>query len=87
MFKKFMLYVGPMKNSNELAFYDEVKLNKCFLVYKQFYRKCSSYVKNMLTCSEGMQIRLSGRYNQRNTVWSPAVESYKEEGSPGTVIS
>ena len=60
--------VSLFKRLNWLAFHDEVKLNKCVLVYKRFHGNCPLYIKDMLTSNADIQTRSSGRYSQRNLV-------------------
>ncbi len=60
--------VSLFKRLNWLAFHDEVKFNKCVLVYKRFHGNCPLYIKDMLTSNADIPTRSLGRYSQRNLV-------------------
>ena len=60
--------VELFKQLNWLTFCDEVKLNKCIIVYKRFKGNYPPYILDILKCNADFQTRPSGRFSQRNLV-------------------
>ena len=60
--------VELFKQLNWLTFCDEVKLNKCTIVYKRFKGKCPPNILDIFKCNADFQTRRSGRFSQRNLV-------------------
>ena len=56
------------KHLNWLTFYDEVKLNRCTIVYKHFQRNCPPSILDILKCNSNFQTCCLGHFSQRNLV-------------------
>jgi hypothetical protein len=76
-----------MDNFNKLnwiPFYDEVKINKCTLVYKSLHDQAPQYIKNLFKTNNEINFRQTrhGEYN-----WVCPKYNYATEGGKSVTVS